>query len=120
MGRATNPQQSSATKSLLEAGCRLLARPTRFSHRLYWPFGAAFFFFAAEALAGAAAEVAAAAFAALTAAQRFLVAAIIARLPAALSFRFAGAAGPAADAGFESRSTGGSTAGGLPFRFVGP
>jgi hypothetical protein len=48
-----------------------------------------------------------AALAALTAAQRFLVAAIIARLPAALSFRFAGAVGPA---GFESGSTDGSTA----------
>ena len=60
--------------------------------------------------AATAAEVGAAAFAALIAAQRFFVAAIIARLPAALSFRFAGAVGPTGDAGVESCSTDGSTA----------
>ena len=48
---------------------------------------------------------AAAAFAALIAAQRFLVPAIIARLPAALIFRFAGAAGPTLSGGFESRAS---------------
>ena len=69
--------------------------------------------FAAAGLAatatGAGAGTAAAALAALTAAQRLLVAAIIALLPAALSFRFAGPAGTAA-AGVESCSTGGSAA----------
>jgi hypothetical protein len=82
----------------------------------------------AEALTGAALGVAttgvgaAAAFAALTAAQRFFVAAMIALLPAALIFRLAGAVGPTAAGVFESCSTDGSTAfrpgpGGLPFRF---
>ena len=51
----------------------------------------------------------AAAFAALIAAQRFFVPAIIARLPAALIFRFTGAVGPTVAVGFESRSTDGST-----------
>jgi hypothetical protein len=56
------------------------------------------------------------------AAQRFLVAAMIARLPAALIFRLAGTVGPTLAGGFESGSTDGSTAfrpepGGLPFRF---
>jgi hypothetical protein len=62
--------------------------------------------------AATAAEVGAtaAAFAALTAAQRFFVAATIARLPAALSLRFAGAVGPTVASGFESGSTDGSTA----------
>src|ERR1700733_4717288 len=118
----------------------------------YFPFGAAFFlathrFFiaidsafrpAAErppfligagALARAALGVAAtgagsaaAAFDALIAAQRFFVAAIIARLPAALIFRFAGAVGSTLAGGFEPCSTDGVTAfrpepGGLPFRF---
>jgi len=65
---------------------------------------------AAGALAGAAlsstATGAGAAFAALIAAQRFFVAAIIALLPAALSFRFAGAAGTTGGAGFGACSTG--------------
>ncbi len=52
---------------------------------------------------------AAAAFAALTAAQRFFVAATIALLPAALIFRFTGAVGPTVAAGVESGSTNGST-----------
>lgn len=64
------------------------------------------------------------AFAALIAAQRFFVAAIIARRPAALSLRFAGAVGPTASSGFKSCSTDGTAfrtePGGLPFRFVGP
>jgi hypothetical protein len=74
----------------------------------------------AGALAGAALGVAGtaatgagastAAFAALIAAQRFFVPAIIARLPAALIFRFAGAVGPTVAGGFESCSTDGSTA----------
>jgi hypothetical protein len=51
-----------------------------------------------------------AAFAALIAAQRFFVPAIVARLPAALIFRFAGAVGPTLAGGFESGSTDGSTA----------
>ncbi len=42
------------------------------------------------------------------AAQRFFVAAMIARLPAALSFRLAGAVGPTVP-GFESCSADGST-----------
>jgi hypothetical protein len=50
------------------------------------------------AATGAGLGAAAATFAALTAAQRFFVAAIIARLPAALSFRFAGAVGPTVSA----------------------
>jgi ketosteroid isomerase-like protein len=53
---------------------------------------------------------AAAAFAALTAAQRFFVAAIIARLAAALIFRFAGAVGPTVACSVESCSTDSSTA----------
>jgi len=73
-----------------------------------------------EALAGVAlgaaagtatgAGAAAASLAALIAAHRFFVAAIIARLPAALIFRFTGAVGPALAGGFESGSTDGSTA----------
>ena len=59
---------------------------------------------------GAGAGASAAAFAALIAAQRFFVAAIIARLPAALIFRFAGAVGPTLAGGFESCSTDGGTA----------
>lgn len=59
--------------------------------------------------AGAGAGASAAAFAALIAAQRFFVAAIIARLPAALIFRFAGAVGPTVSDGFESCSTDGDT-----------
>jgi hypothetical protein len=47
----------------------------------------------------------AAAFAALIAAQRFFVPAMIARLPAALSFRFAGGVGPTLVGGFEPGST---------------
>jgi hypothetical protein len=77
--------------------------------------------------AATAAEVGATAvaFAALIAAQRFFAPAIIARLPAALSFRFAGAVGPTLSGGVESCSTDGGAAfrpepGGLPFRFVGP
>src|ERR1700733_3272828 len=69
------------------------------------------------ALAGAALGVAAtgvgasaAAFAALIAAQRFFVPAIIARLPAALIFRFAGAIGPTVAGSFESCSTDGGAA----------
>jgi hypothetical protein len=64
----------------------------------------------------------AAASAARIAAQRFFVPAIIARLPAALNLRFAGAEGaPVSDFG----STDGRTAfrpepGGLPFRAVEP
>jgi hypothetical protein len=58
----------------------------------------------------------------LSAAQRFLVPAMIARLPAALIFRLAGAVGPTVSGGFESCSTDGGAAfrpgpGGLPFRF---
>jgi hypothetical protein len=68
--------------------------------------GAALCLAAAGALAvaglDATAGTAAAAFAALIAAQRFFVAAIIARLPAALSFRFTGAVGPAVSGVFES------------------
>ena len=56
------------------------------------------------------AGAAAAAFAAFTAAQRFFVAATIALLPAALSFRFTGAVMPTDDEGFESCSTDGVTA----------
>jgi hypothetical protein len=56
------------------------------------------------------AGAAAAAFAALIAAQRFFVPAIIARLPAALSFRFAGAVGPTVARVFESCSTDGNAA----------
>jgi hypothetical protein len=52
----------------------------------------------------------AAAFAASIAAQRSFVPAIIAGLPAALIFRFAGAVGPTAVGGYESCSTDGSTA----------
>jgi hypothetical protein len=59
---------------------------------------------------GVAAGAAAAAFAALTAAQRFFVAAIIALLPAALSFRFAGAIGPTVSGSGETCSTDGSAA----------
>jgi hypothetical protein len=75
-------------------------------------------------LAATGAGSAAAAFAALTAAQRFFVASIIARLPAALSFRFSGAV-DSTGAGGESGSTDGDTAfrlepGGLPLRAVGP
>ena len=55
-------------------------------------------------------EASAAAFAALSAAQRFFVPAIIARLPAALIFRFAGTVGSTFAGGFESCSTDGSTA----------
>lgn len=78
--------------------------------------------FAGAFLGIAAAGTAAAAFAALMAAQRFFVPAMIARLPAALIFRFTGAVGPTATSGVESCSTDGSTAfrsgpGGLPFRF---
>jgi hypothetical protein len=60
---------------------------------------------AAAALGTAAATgagAAAAAFAALRAAQRFFVAAIITLLPAALIFRFAGPVGPTLAVGFES------------------
>jgi hypothetical protein len=71
----------------------------------------------AEVLAGAAAlgataigTAASAAFAALIAAHRFFVPAIIACLPAALIFRLAGAVGPALAGGFESCSTDGITA----------
>ena len=73
--------------------------------------------FAGAVLAGAAlgagatgAGAAAAAFAALISAQRFLVPSIIARLPAALSFRFGRFAGAAAAGGLESRSTDGGAA----------
>ncbi len=52
----------------------------------------------------------AAAFAALIAAQRFFVAAAIARLPAALIFRFTGAVGPTIWGGFESSLINGVTA----------
>ncbi len=65
---------------------------------------------AGDALGVAAAAAAAAAFVAFTAAKRFFVAAIIARLPAALSFRFTGVVGPIVWGGFESCSTDGSTA----------
>ncbi len=73
-------------------------------------------------VASAATGASAAAFAALIGAQRFFVPAMIARLPAALIFRFAGAVGPTVSGGFESCSTDGRTAfrpgpGGLPFRF---
>ena len=80
-----------------------------------------------EVLAGAAsgatagtAATGAAALAVLIAAERFFAPAMIARLPAALIFRFAGAAGPTVSGGFESCSTDGSAAfrpgpGGLPF-----
>jgi hypothetical protein len=79
----------------------------------------------ARAAFGAAATgvgTAAAAFAALIATQRFFVAAIIARLPAALIFRFDGAVGSTVTSGCESCSTDGGAAfrpgpGGLPFRF---
>lgn len=54
---------------------------------------------------GAGAGAAEAAFAALIAAQRFSVAAMMARLPAALILRFAGAVGPTGSCGFESCST---------------
>lgn len=63
---------------------------------------------AALGVAATAAGAAAAAFAALIAAQRFFVPAMIARLPAALSFRFTGAVGPTLAGGFESCSTDGS------------
>src|SRR3984957_20791322 len=62
------------------------------------------------AATGAEAAAAAAAFAALIAAERFFAPAIIARLPAALIFRFAGAVGPMLSSGFESCSTDGSAA----------
>jgi hypothetical protein len=65
---------------------------------------------AGTAATGAGAGALAAAFAALIAAQRFFVAAMIARLPAALIFRFAGAVGPTLAGGFESDSTDGRTA----------
>jgi len=86
-------------------------------------------FAAAGAFGGAAfgaaatgAGAAAAAFAALIAAQHFFVAAIIARLPAALILRFGGILGPTLAGGFETCSTDGRTAfrpgpGGLPLRF---
>ena len=51
---------------------------------------------------GTGAGVSTAAFAALMAAQRFFVPSMIARLPAALIFRFAGAVGPTLAGGFES------------------
>ena len=66
--------------------------------------------FAGAVLGAAGAGATAAPFAALMAAQRFFVAAIIARLPAALIFRFAGAVGPTLSAGFESCSTDGCAA----------
>ena len=74
------------------------------------------------AATGDGAGASAAAFAALIAAQRFFVPAMIARLPAALILRFAGAVGPTLTGGFESCSTDGVTAfrpepDGRPFRF---
>jgi hypothetical protein len=60
----------------------------------------------------------------LIAAQRFFVAAMIARLPAALIFRFTGAVGPTVSGGVEFCSTDGSTAfrlgPGVCFVVVGP
>src|SRR5277367_1290542 len=80
---------------------------------------------AAFGAAATAAGAAAASFAALMAAQRFFVAAMITRLPAALIFRFAATVGPTLAGGFETCSTDGGAAfrpepGGRPFRFVGP
>jgi len=71
--------------------------------------GAGAFAGAALGVIATGAGAAAAAFAALIAAQRFFVATMIARLPAALSFRFAGAVGPTDDAGFVFCSTDGGT-----------
>jgi hypothetical protein len=75
-----------------------------------------------SAAAATGAGASAAAFAALIAAQRFLVPAMIARLPAELIFRFTGMVGPTLAGGVEYCSTDGGTAirlgpGGLPFRF---
>jgi hypothetical protein len=97
------------------------------AHRFFIAIDSAFrpaavrppFLTAAAALAGAAlgaagtgagAAAAAAAFAALIAAERFFAPAMIARLPAALIFRFAGAVGPTLAGGFESCSTDDRTA----------
>jgi len=104
-----NAFRPAAVRPTLLTGTELLAGVT---------LGAA----AGTAATGAGAAAAFAAFAALIAAQRLFVAAIIARLPVALSFRFAGAVGSTVAGGFESSSTDGSTAfrpgpGGLPFRF---
>lgn len=74
---------------------------------------------------GVAAGAVTAAFANLTFAHLAFVAATIASLPAALSFRFAGGLGAGAVTGVEACSTDDDTAfrpepGGRPCRFVGP
>jgi hypothetical protein len=84
--------------------------------------GAGAFLGAAFGAAATGAGASAAALAALIAAQRFFVPAMIARLPAALIFRFTGTVGPMLAGGFETCSTDGGAAfrpgpGGRPFRF---
>jgi hypothetical protein len=117
----------------------LFAAAFFFAHRFFIAIESAFlpaavrptFLTGTEALAGGAfgavaigAGAAAAAFAARIAAQRFFVPAMIARLPAPLSFRFTGAV-DSTGSGAQSGSIDGRTAfrpepGGLPFRLVGP